>query len=213
MELFLDTIFEAALAKLWPVGVFAGVTTNPLILAQAGMTAAAAARRCADMGIPRLFLQAATGTPDEIERDARRLAALFDGEIWIKIPAVGEGFAAMGRLRDSPIRTAATAVLSAGQAMLAARAGASVVIPFVGRAEKGGADPRALLEDVCRIAHRTEARVLAASVKTAEHLVAADRAGCWAATIPPALAESLVRDPRALEVVEQFRRAENGGQE
>jgi transaldolase len=213
MRLFLDTVDESALGDLWPTGAFAGVTTNPLILARAGVDAEEAVARCRTLGVGRLFLQAAFGEREAIVRDARRLVRLFDGDLWIKVPAVGEGIAALARLRDVGVRTAATAVLSLGQAVLAAEAGADVLIPFVGRAEAAGADPARLLEDVCRVAREAEARVLAASVKTEDHVRVALHAGCWAATLPPALASSFAGDAAAAAVVEQFRKAERGGEE
>jgi fructose-6-phosphate aldolase 1 len=213
MRLFLDTIDEAALGDLWPSGAFAGVTTNPLILARSSATAEQAAERCTRLGIGRLFLQAAFADREEIVRDARRLAELWRGDLWIKVPAVGEGLAAMARLRDAGVRTAATAIVSLGQALLAAEAGADVLIPFVGRAEAAGLDATRLLDDVCRLARDAEARVLAASVKTEDHVRLALRAGCWAVTLPPALAASFAHHPAADAIVAQFHRAEHGGEE
>jgi transaldolase len=213
MKLFLDTVDEAALGELWPTGAFAGVTTNPLILARHGATPEDAAMRCRKLGVGRLFLQAAFGHREAIVQDARGLTELFDGDLWVKVPAVGEGIAAIARLRDMGIRTAATAVLSLGQALLAAEAGADVLIPFLARAQASGAEPAVLLADVCRIARESEARVLAASVKTEEHVRMALHAGCWAATLPAELAASFAHHPAADAVVEQFRKAEQGAEE
>jgi fructose-6-phosphate aldolase 1 len=213
MRLFLDTIDEGPLGELWPTGSFAGVTTNPLILARSKATAEQAAERCRRLGITRLFLQAAFGDRETIVRDARRLAVLWRGDLWIKVPAVGEGLAAMARLRDAGVRTAATAIVSLGQALLAAEAGADVLIPFIGRAETSGLDAPRLLADVCRLARESEARVLAASVKSEEHARLALHAGCWAVTLPPELAASFARHPVADGIVEQFHQAEHGGEE
>jgi transaldolase len=213
MRLFLDTVDETALGELWPTGAFAGVTTNPLILARHGATPEDAAMRCRKLGVGRLFLQAAFGHREAIVQDARGLTELFDGDLWVKVPAIGEGIAAIARLRDMGIRTAATAVLSLGQALLAAEAGADVLIPFLARAQASGVEPAALLADVCRIARDSEARVLAASVKTEEHVRMALHAGCWAATLPVELAASLAHHAAADAVVEQFRKAERGAEE
>jgi transaldolase len=209
MRLFLDTIEPAELAGLWACGAFHGVTTNPLILARGGATAEQAVERCQKLGVERLFLQAAWGEPPAIVADAERLAALFGGRLWIKIPALEHGFAAFAALRRAGIRTAATAILTLGQALLAAEAGADVLIPFVGRAaQAGGADGAArLLDDVRRVAADHRLRVLAASIKSEEHARLALRAECWAVTLPGDVARSFVTNPAAAAVLEQFRRA------
>ncbi|MBN1770814.1 MAG: hypothetical protein JXB32_06130 [Deltaproteobacteria bacterium] len=213
MKLFLDTIDADELPALWAHRAFHGVTTNPLILARAAVTPEQAVGRCRRLGIDRLFLQAAWGEPSAMTADAERLAGLLDGRLWIKIPALEHGFAAMAALRRAGVRTAATAILSLGQALLAAEAGADVVIPFVGRVAQAAGDEGAvrLLEDVRRLAADGGPRVLVASIKTEEHVRLALRAGCWAVTLPPAVARSFVTNPAAAEVLEQFRRAEQAG--
>jgi len=213
MRLFLDTIDADELAALWAHGAFHGVTTNPLILARAALTAEQAVERCRRLGIDRLFLQAPWGETPAIVAEAERLAALFDGRLWIKIPALEHGFAAMAALRRAGIRTAATAILSLGQALLAAEAGADVLIPFVGRVAQASGDEGAarLLDDVRRLAGDRGPRMLVASIKTEEHVRLALRAGSWAVTLPPAVARSFVTHPGATEALEQFRRAEGTG--
>ena len=207
MRIFLDTIDEAVLGELWPTGAFTGVTTNPLILARSKTTAEEAVERCRRLGVGQLFLQAASGDVETIVRDGRRLAALWRWDLWIKVPAFGEGFAAMAHLRDARVRTAATAILTLGQALLAAETGADVLIPFVSRAASSGIDAERLLADVCRVGRAAEARVLAASVKDEDQLRLALEAGCWGATIPPELATSLFRPAVAEPVVVRFRDA------
>lgn len=213
MRLFLDTIDADELPSLWNHGAFHGVTTNPLILARAALTAEQAVERCRRLGIDRLFLQAAWGETAAIVAEAERLAALLDGRLWIKIPALEHGFAAIAALRRAGIRTAATAILTLGQALLAAEAGADVLIPFVGRVAQASGDEGAarLLEDVRRIAGDRGPRMLVASIKTEEHVRLALRSGSWAVTLPPAVARSFVTNPGAAGVLEQFRRAEQAG--
>lgn len=213
MRLFLDTIDADELPALWNHGAFHGVTTNPLILARAALTAEQAVERCRRLGIDRLFLQAAWGETAAIVAEAERLAALLDGRLWIKIPALEHGFAAIAALRRAGIRTAATAILTLGQALLAAEAGADVLIPFVGRVAQASGDEGAarLLEDVRRIAGDRGPRMLVASIKTEEHVRLALRSGSWAVTLPPAVARSFVTNPGAAGVLEQFRRAEQAG--
>lgn len=213
MRLFLDTIDADELPALWAHGAFHGVTTNPLILARAALTAEQAVERCRRLGIDRLFLQAAWGEPAAIVAEAERLATLLDGRLWIKIPALEHGFAAFAALRRAGIRTAATAILTLGQALLAAEAGADVLIPFVGRVAQASGDEGAarLLDDVRRIAGDGGPRMLVASIKTEEHVRLALRSGSWGVTLPPAVARSFVTNPGAAEVLEQFRRAEQAG--
>ncbi|MDI7267631.1 MAG: transaldolase family protein [Myxococcota bacterium] len=117
----------------------------------------------------------------------------------------------MARLRVEGIATAATAVLSAGQALIAVEAGADVVIPFLGRAETSGIDSAGLVQDVAWIAADAGRRVLAASVKTEAHVRMALHAGCWAATLPPDLARTLGRNDAAKTAIDAFRRT--GGSE
>lgn len=240
VKLFLDTADEAAVEGLWGLGAFAGITTNPVLLARAGVTVEQVIARCRALDVERIFVQATGDDREAIVRDAMRLADMWrrsarparkpgrnrtrpaklatgyrgfrraapdedETGIWIKIPAFDEGYAAMARLQAEGIPTAATAVVSLGQALMAVEAGTDVVIPFLGRAEACGISPAQLVDDVAWVANSGARLVLVASVKTEEHVRLALRAGCWAVTLPPDLAQSLASNDAAKKVIDAFR--------
>ncbi|MFH1434753.1 MAG: transaldolase family protein [Pseudomonadota bacterium] len=205
MELFIDSADVERLKKLWEIRVFSGITTNPIILARAGTGQAALVSGLKGWFNGELFIQAAGGSMAEFIADAGRIADLVQGRVVVKIPSTPQGFGAMEQLEAAGIRTAATALFTAGQGIGAARARASVLIPFYDRLEKSDGNPAQLLDDLVRLQNlRWKPRILVASLKTVDQVELCLRAGAWAVTLPPELAEQLLHSRLTQDAVGTF---------
>jgi transaldolase len=130
----------------------------------------------------------------------------------IKLPPTPAGLTVMHRLRDERIWTAATALFSLGQALLAASAGADVVIPFHHRIAERGHDADRVVRDMVELSARRggKPKVLVASLKRVEDVLSVARIGTWGATIPPGLADDLIRNDGTAEVLARFAAASSG---
>lgn len=206
MRLYLDTADVSLITPLSAWGCFAGVTTNPVILAGAGMTPAQAVATLTEAQPGDVFVQVGGDDPDQMEQVIRELNALAPPRVMVKVPPTPVGLAVMHRLRDERIWTAATALFTLGQALLAANAGADILIPFYGRMAEAGVDPQREIQDMVALCQRRggRPRVLVASLKTVDQVLEAERLGAWAATIPVGLAEELIRHPGSDRVLERF---------
>ena len=124
----------------------------------------------------------------------------------IKIPMCAEGLKATKRLTALGIKTNVTLVFSTAQALLAAKAGASFVSPFVGRLDDIGQDGIALIKDIADIfkAYNIQTEIIAASIRNSAHVVAAARAGSDIATVPATVIESMIGHPLTTAGIERF---------
>lgn len=209
MRIFLDTTDPAEAAELWAWGCFAGVTTNPILVARAGQPVEQVVEALGAAMPGEVFAQARGATADALTADGERLAALLPGRMVIKIPAIPAGLEAMRRLKERDVLTAATAIFRAGQALLAARAGASHVIPFWCRLREAGGDPAHEVTQAVTFVERlasagVRARVLTASLRTAADAEAALSAGSHAITVAPDVARALLADEGTRAAVAAF---------
>jgi len=207
MKLFIDSADPEEIGRLAAIGIFAGVTTNPVILAAARTTPEALAAALAAREVPGdVFFQAAGGEPGALVASAARLSRLLPGRVVVKVPSTPAGFAAMALLAREGVRTAATALFTAGQGIAAAEAGADVIIPFYGRLEKSGGDAPGLLRDLGLLQGREtrKPKLLAASLKAAGQVVECLRACAWGVTVSPALARELLASPLTDAAVLKF---------
>lgn len=212
MRLYLDTADLESIRRYTAWGAFAGVTTNPVILAQAGLSPDEAVSGLSDAQPGDVFVQVDGDDPDVMERRVRDLNAMVPARTMIKLPPTPSGLAVMHRLRDERIWTAATALFSLGQALLAANAGADILIPFFHRISEHGQDPVEVVRDVVDLSVRRggRPRVLVASLKRVEDILSVARLGAWGATIPPELAEDLIHHRGTRAVLERFAAASSG---
>jgi len=212
MRIFLDTADHHVARQLWSWGSFSGVTTNPILLARAGISVEDAMAELGRTTSGDLFAQAVGKTAAALADDGARLAQLVPGRIIVKIPTTPYGLEAMRLLAGRNVLTAATAIFRASQAVLAARAGATWVIPFWHRIAEAGGDPVREVADSANFLERMlssglRARVLCASLRTADEAVAALRAGATGITVGPDVAHALLADPGTKAAVEQFDQA------
>jgi len=207
MKFFLDTANLDEIREAASLGILDGVTTNPTLLSrQAGNRDFKDILKeiCTVVGGP-VCAEVVGGDLVTMVKEARDLAAI-DQHIVIKIPLVRDGLRAIGKLKKEAIRTAATLVFSPSQAILAARAGTSFLIPFVGRLEDAGHYGMDLIREVVAIYdnYDFETEIVVASVRNPLHVVEAAMAGADIVTVPLKVIEQMIKHPLTDAGVKRF---------
>jgi transaldolase len=205
MKFFLDTANLDEIREVAAWGILDGVTTNPSLVAKEGGTFEDRIRAiCAIVPGP-VSAEAVATRAEEIIPEARRLAGIAPNVV-VKIPVGIEGLKATRALAAENIGVNMTLVFSASQALLAAKAGARFVSPFIGRLDDASEDGMALIEEITVIFenYRIATEVIVASIRHPRHVVEAARLGADIATIPYAVMEKLVRHPLTDVGVERF---------
>jgi len=205
MKFFLDTadIDEIRQGIEW--GMVDGVTTNPSLIAKQGKPYLPTVRKIAEM-VPGPVSGEVLGTEyDEMMDQARRLAGLAENVV-VKVPLLAEGLRAVRDLTQEGIRTNVTLCFSPNQALLAAKAGATYISPFVGRIDDIGGSGMEVVEQIVSIYsnYAFETEVLVASVRHPLHVVQAGLIGADVATIPFDTLERLYRHPLTDLGLERF---------
>lgn len=197
MKFFVDTADVAEIKLLAASGLLDGVTTNPSLVAKSGRRMHdVIAEICAIVPGPVSAEVAATDY-DGMMAEARVLRAIA-GNVTIKVPLTPDGLRACRALTGEGTMVNVTLCFSPAQALLAAKAGASFVSPFVGRLDDIGEDGMGLIADILTIFRHYPAlttEVLVASVRSPAHVVAAAKLGAHVATIPPAVLRQLFAHP------------------
>ena len=196
MKFFADTADTADIQSLAATGLLDGVTTNPSLIARSGRNFLEVIREiCTLTSGPVSAEVVATGTADML-REAEVLKKLGPN-ICIKLPLTLDGLTACKALSDEGIMTNVTLCFSANQALLAAKAGATFISPFVGRLDDVGYDGMQLIEDIKLIYdnYAFETEILVASVRHPVHVLQAAKLGADVATMPPAVIRALANHP------------------
>ena len=205
MRLFLDTanVEEVHTAVAW--GVVDGVTTNPTLMAKAGGDPQAILRQLARLVPGPISAEVIATDAEGMVEEGRRLASLAEN-IVVKVPLTPAGLEATHRLSAEGIRVNATLIFQPAQALLAARAGAAFVSPFVGRLDDVGGDGIGVVAEVVEIfrTHRLTTQVLAASIRHPRHVVEAARVGADIATMPYSVLLQLVQHPLTESGLQRF---------
>ncbi len=197
MKFFIDTADIAEIRALAATGLVDGVTTNPSLIAKSGrLFLDALAEICSIVGGPVSAEVTATDS-ESMVKEGRKLAAIA-GNVAVKVPLTAEGLKACRTLAEDGTMVNVTLCFSAAQAILAAKAGAAFVSPFIGRLDDVGTDGMQLIADIVEIyanypAFRTE--VLVASVRHPMHVVAAAKLGADVVTVPPAVLRQMFQHP------------------
>lgn len=196
MQIFLDTADTSALSEYATWGIIDGVTTNPTLIAKEGVAPRARILEICELIDGPISAEVVAEDAEGMIKQARTVAG-WHPNIYAKIPMTAEGIKAVRRLTEEGIRTNVTLVFSVTQALLAAKAGATLVSPFVGRIDDIGEDGIALVEDIVEAydMYGLQTKVLAASIRHMGHIVGAMRAGADIATIPPKLLKKMVEHP------------------
>lgn len=205
MKIFLDTanVDQIREANSW--GIIDGVTTNPTLIAREGRDFTEVVREiCAIVDGP-ISAEVVSMQSQEMVEEARNLAAIHEN-IVIKVPLVPEGLKAMKLLKAENIRTNATLVFSPNQALLAAKAGATFVSPFIGRLDDMGHIGMDIVRDIMIIFenYALETQVIVASVRDPLHVIDAALAGAHIATVPWGVLQKMVKHTKTDEGIERF---------
>ena len=200
MKFFLDTANLADIREAVDLGVLDGVTTNPSLMAKEGIRGTDAVmshyRAICELVDGDVSAEVIAADYEGILREGEALADLHPN-IVVKVPVTRDGIRAIKYFSDKGIRTNCTLVFSAGQALLAAKAGATYVSPFVGRLDDIGADGMALVAQIVEIFanYGYAAEVLAASVRHVPHLIECAELGADVVTCPLSVITGLLHHP------------------
>ncbi len=207
LELWIDSGDIEEIKKAVELGAITGVTTNPTLIAKVGYTKdfREVVREICRIVDGPVSVEAVSLHADGIVEEARELVKLGDNVV-IKIPVIPEGLKAMKRLSQEGIRVNATLVFSTNQALLAARAGAAYVSPFIGRLDDIGHNGMQVVRDAAQIfrSYNMPTRVIAASIRHPLHVIEAAKAGAHVATIPYRVIEQMVKHPLTDIGLERF---------
>ena len=205
MKIFMDTANVEEIAKFVDWGVVYGVTTNPSLIAKSGRTQAEVIPEIAKLVAGPVSAEVISTECDGMVEEARKLVKIADN-IVIKIPCIPEGLKAVKILSAEGIKTNVTLVFSMAQALLAARAGASYVSPFIGRLDDIGENGVQLVENIVKAfkLYGITTVVIAASIRNLEHVEKVMLTGCQIATIPTKVLEQMIVHPLTDKGLAQF---------
>jgi len=206
MKIFLDTANLNEIKKAKALGLVDGVTTNPTLLAREGEKTEVLIRRISQELLGPVNVEVTASTHEEMVQEARVMAG-WGEEIVIKIPINLEGLKAVKTLSSEGIRTNVTLVFSASQALLAAKAGATYVCPFLGRLDDisfNGLEVIRQIRGIYRNYGEIKTRIIVASVRHPIHVIESGLMGAEIVTIPPAVLEQMVKHPLTEKGIAQF---------
>ncbi|MDB5232337.1 MAG: fsa [Chitinophagaceae bacterium] len=200
MKFFIDTANLAQIKEANELGILDGVTTNPSLMAKEGIKGSDAVfnhyKTICEMVDGDISAEVISTDFKEIVEEGKKLAAIHPN-IVVKVPMIKDGVKALKWFTDNGIRTNCTLVFSAGQAILAAKAGATYVSPFIGRIDDSGWDGMELIGQMAHIyqlqGYKTE--ILAASIRSALHIVKAAEMGADVCTCPLESILGLLKHP------------------
>ncbi|RKN84437.1 fructose-6-phosphate aldolase [Paenibacillus ginsengarvi] len=212
MKFFIDTANLEQIKRAHKVGVLSGVTTNPSLVAKEGVKFE---DRIAEIlrEVPDVESVSAEVTPDAVTAEemiaqANELIKInnYDKNITIKLPMTLEGLEACRYLTQKGVKTNVTLIFTVNQALLAARAGATYVSPFLGRLDDISEDGVQLIVKVAEMfrIHNLSAQIIAASVRHPDHVTRVAMAGAHIATIPFSVIEQISKHPLTDQGIEKF---------
>lgn len=205
MQLFLDTTDTAVLKDLAATGLVDGVTTNPTLIAKSGRPMFEVIAEICDLVEGPVSAEVSATEAETMLAEAARLSSIAPNVV-IKLPLTRQGLIACSELAAQGVQTNVTLCFSAAQALLAAKAGATFVSPFIGRLDDYGADGQGLITEIRAIYdnYDFDTEILAASIRNPAHVTAAALAGADCATIPPQVFADLFKHPLTDKGLEQF---------
>ncbi|HBA64207.1 MAG TPA: fructose-6-phosphate aldolase [Lachnospiraceae bacterium] len=207
MRLFIDTAKVEEIKAAEEMGVICGVTTNPSLIAKEGRNFEEVIREIASIvdGPISGEVKATTTDAEDMIREGREIAAIHPNMV-VKIPMTAEGLKAVKVLSQEGIKTNVTLIFSANQALLAARAGATYVSPFVGRLDDINMPGTDLIADIADMfdIHGIETQIIAASIRNTVHVTECALAGADIATVPYKVIEQMTKHPLTDQGIAKF---------
>jgi transaldolase len=207
MKLFIDTANVDDIRRANDLGIICGVTTNPSLIAKEGRDFFEVIKEITDIVDGPISAEVVSLEADAMVKEALEICEKINNpNTVIKIPMCAEGLKATKKLTALGIKTNVTLIFSTAQALLAAKAGATYVSPFVGRLDDIGQDGMALVEDIVNIfdIYGIKTEVIAASIRSATHVVEAARVGSHIATIPYKVFDAMMNHPLTTSGIERF---------
>ncbi len=210
MKFFIDTANVDEIREAAAMGVICGVTTNPSLIAKEGRDYVETLKEITSIvdGPISGEVKASTTDAENMIREGREIAALHPNMV-VKIPMTGEGLKAVKVLSAEGIKTNVTLIFSAGQAIMAARAGATYVSPFLGRLDDVSTDGVSLIADIAEIFSMYPAiktQIICASMRHPVHVVECAKTGADIATVPYKVLMQLLKHPLTNIGIENFRK-------
>lgn len=205
MKLFIDTAIVEEIKKANDMGVICGVTTNPSLIAKSGRDFKEVIKEITTIVDGPISAEVISLESDGMVKEAMELVTIHKN-IVIKLPMTEEGLKATKILSSKGIKTNVTLIFSAAQALLAARAGATYVSPFIGRVDDIGLDGIILIEEIADIfeIHGIETEIIAASTRNPIHVTKAAMAGAHIATVPYGVIMQMTKHPLTDAGIERF---------
>jgi transaldolase len=196
MKFFIDTADVAEIRALNALGLVDGVTTNPSLIAKSGRDMSEAIKEICDVVAGPVSSEVTATDFDGMMAEAKKLRAIASN-VTIKVPLTEAGIQACKALSSDGTSVNVTLCFSAAQAILAAKAGAAFISPFVGRLDDIGQDGMSLIDEICEIYENYDfaTEVLVASVRHTMHVVDAARMGAHVVTVPPAVLRQMFKHP------------------
>ena len=196
MQIFIDSADMGEIRDAAAMGVIDGVTTNPSLVAKAGRPLPAIVRDICEVVDGPISAEVHATDFDGIVREGRELAKIHRNVV-VKVPLIADGLRAVKLFTSEGIKTNVTLCFSPTQGMLAAKAGATYISPFVGRIDDVGGEGMLLVEQLVEIYRNYgyETQVLAASIRHPLHIVRASEIGAHVATIPHKVIHQLLKHP------------------
>lgn len=205
MQLFLDTTDVAVLKDLAATGLVDGVTTNPTLIAKSGRPMLEVIAEICDLVEGPVSAEVAATEVGGMLAEGKKLAAIAPNVV-VKLPLTRDGLIATAEFAVHGIQTNVTLCFSAAQALLAAKAGATYISPFIGRLDDYGAVGMDLITEIRAIYdnYDFDTEILAASIRNPVHVTQAALAGADCATIPPTVFSDLFKHPLTEKGLDQF---------
>jgi transaldolase len=205
MRLFIDTANVNEIKEVNDMGVICGVTTNPSLIAKEGRDFKEVINEIVSIVDGPISGEVISSDAEGMIREGREIAKIHKNMV-VKIPITEEGLKAVKVLSKEGIKTNVTLIFSAGQALLAARAGATYVSPFLGRLDDISTNSMDLIETIVDIfnIHDIDTQIIAASIRNPLHVVAAARAGAHIATVPYKVIKQMLKHPLTDNGIEKF---------
>jgi transaldolase len=201
MKIFIDTADLSEIKEIASWGILDGVTTNPTLLAKSGRSFQEVIDTIFDLVDGPISLEVLSEKADDMVKEAKgiigKIPQKYRKNIAIKIPMTPDGLKAVKTLSKEGIKTNVTLIFSANQALLAAKAGATFVSPFIGRLDDNGQEGMKIIEEIMDIFcnYDIETEVIVASIRHPVHVIDAARLGADIATVPPDVIRKMIRHP------------------
>ncbi len=206
MEFFIDTANLDEIKQAYRLGFISGVTTNPSLVAkEKNVTFEDRIQEITEVIDGPISAEVLSLDAAGMVEEGKKLAAIHLN-VTIKVPMTAEGLAAVRQFSQMNIQTNVTLIFSANQALLAARAGATFVSPFVGRLDDIGQEGMTLISEIASIfsIHRIQTKIIAASIRHPMHVTQAALSGAHIATIPYKVFEQMIHHPLTEQGIEKF---------